>query len=126
MNGYSTMTPLDDRIAALMHQCVGGASPRYAHFYLELDALASSGIGPRALCLSLAGNLQRVMSAMHAFSTANPGLGPADVDDETKRQLLGWFNGFKLVQGFVSLLPPEMRELIERTSAVPTMGPEHR
>jgi len=117
------MTSLDERIDELIEACGGHVPPDYARFYIECDALMS-GVGPRTFCVSVATRLTRVMTAIREFSEANPSATPATLDDDTKRQLLIAYNGFKLLQGFFAHLPPEMRSFIAQQTGVPVMGPE--
>jgi hypothetical protein len=120
------MLPLDDRIRELMGSCGAHTPPDYYRFCIELDELLSSGVGPRTLCASLAGHLERTGKAIQEFSAANEGVPPDAIDVETKRWLLGVFHGFKLLQAFIGRLPPEMRERIAEISGVPVMGPGDR
>ena len=118
------MTALDEQLEELIETCGGHAAPNYPQFYIECDVLMSSGVGPRSFCVSVATRLTRAMTTIRQFSEANAAATPDSVDDDTKRQLLIAFNGFKLLQGFISHLPAEMRAFIAQQSGMPVMSRE--
>jgi hypothetical protein len=118
------MLQIDERLKALMLACGSGVPPDYMRFYIAVDDLLSSGVGPRSCCISLASHLKQVMTVIDEFAKANAGAGPADIDDATKQRLLVAFNGFKLLQGFIGHLPAEMRQFIATHAGVPTMSRE--
>src|SRR5262245_5249921 len=116
------MTLPDKHLDELMRECGSGVPPDYPRFYLALDEIMGSGIGPRSFCMVLVAKLRQVMKVIEDFSQSHRGAGPADVDDATKRELLVAYNGFKLLQGFIGDLPGEMQDLIAQATGIPTMG----
>lgn len=118
---YLAMTLPDERVDELIRVC-GGNPPDYTRFYLELDEIMCSGIGPRSFCMVLVGKLRQVIKTAEAFSKSHPGVSPSDVDDATKSDLFIAYNGYRLLLGSIQHLPKEMQDFILRTVGEQTMG----
>jgi len=120
------MRAFDEQVDELIRSCGAAKQPDYAVFYLALDEIMCSGIGPRSFCMVLVVKLREVMKSIEDFSKLHPSADFSDVDDATKRSLLIAYNGFKLLQGFIGHLPGEMQKFISQTGGIPTMGSESR